>query len=367
MGFAPPIHHHPCVQIPLRFAPVIIPRVPSSSISSPSPLHRYASSSSSCPLSVRGRCLGRRLPWILAAGGTKREHQSVTEEVQGSDPQLNEIENAEDSVSSSVRTVAFWVFAAVTFGAALGLKEGAGKASEYFAGYILEQSLSVDNLFVFVLVFKYFQVPKSYQNRVLSYGIAGAIIFRAIIILLGTATLQRFEVVNILLALILLYSSYKLFSSEEEDTDLADNFIVKTCQRFIPVTAFYDGDRFLTVQEGAWKATPLLLTVAVIELTDIAFAVDSIPAVFGVTRDPFIVFSSNLFAISGLRALYILISQKMSDLEYLQPAIGIVLGFIGTKMIFDFFGFHIATEASLGIVAATIGGGVVLSLLKQSD
>ncbi|XP_024028662.1 thylakoid membrane protein TERC, chloroplastic [Morus notabilis] len=269
--------------------------------------------------------------------------------------------------ASSVRNVAFWVSTAVAFGIGLGLKDGVEKASEFFAGYILEQSLSVDNMFVFVLIFKYFKVPHAYQNRVLSYGIAGAVIFRLTIILLGTATLQRFEAVNILLALILLYSSFKLFATEEDDTDLSDNFIVKTCQRFIPITASYDGNRFFTVQDGVRKATPLLLTVAVIELSDIAFAVDSIPAVFGVTRDPFIVYTSNIFAIIGLRSLYTLISEGMSELEYLQPSIGVVLGFIGCKMILDFFGFHISTEASLGFVATSLGAGVLLSLLKKSD
>ncbi|KAL1819578.1 hypothetical protein ACET3Z_014447 [Daucus carota] len=267
----------------------------------------------------------------------------------------------------AVRSVAFWVCAAVAFGVGLGFKDGIGKASEFFAGYLLEQSLSVDNLFVFVLIFKYFQVPYTYQNRVLSYGIAGAVIFRLVVIVLGTATLQRFEAVNLLLAMVLLYSSFKLFAGEDEDSDLSDNFVVKTCQKFIPVSSKYDGDRFLTVQDGVWKATPMLLTVAVIELSDIAFAVDSIPAVFGVTRDPFIVFSSNIFAILGLRSLYTLISESMSDLEYLQPSIGVVLGFIACKMIADFFGFHISTEVSLGVVATTLGTGVLLSLMKKSD
>ncbi|KAK6146966.1 hypothetical protein DH2020_017878 [Rehmannia glutinosa] len=269
--------------------------------------------------------------------------------------------------ATSLRTVGLCVFSAVAFGVGLGFKDGIGKASEFFAGYLLEQSLSVDNLFVFVLIFKYFKVPLSYQNRVLSYGIAGAIIFRLSIILLGTATLQRFEAVNLLLATVLLYSSFKLFGEGDEDTDLSDNFIVKTCQKFIPVTSNYDGNRFITIQDGVWKATPLLLTVAVIELSDIAFAVDSIPAVFGVTRDPFIVFSSNLFAILGLRSYFTLISESMGDLEYLQPAIAVVLGFIGCKMILDFFGFHISTEVSLGLVATSLLTGVLLSLMKKSD
>lgn len=258
------------------------------------------------------------------------------------------------------------VSTAVAFGIGIGFKEGVGKASEFFAGYLLEQSLSVDNLFVFVLVFKYFKVPLMYQNRVLTYGVAGAILFRFSLIVLGTATLQRFEAVNLLLAAVLLYSSFKLFSSEEDDTDLSDNFIVKTCQRFIPVTSSYDGNRFFTKNDGIWKATPLLLTVAVIELSDIAFAVDSIPAVFGVTRDPFIVLTSNLFAIIGLRSLYTLISEGMGELEYLQPSIAVVLGFIGFKMILDFFGFHVSTEASLGVVALSLSTGVLLSLANKS-
>ncbi|KAJ6382058.1 hypothetical protein OIU77_030667 [Salix suchowensis] len=267
-------------------------------------------------------------------------------------------EKVKGNYKTSIKTVALCVCTAVAFGFGIGLKDGVGKASEFFAGYILEQSLSVDNLFVFVLVFKI---------RVLSYGIAGAIIFRLSLILLGTATLQRFEAVNLFLAAILLYSSFKLFATEEDDNDLSDNFIVKTCQKFIPVTSNYDGNKFITREDGLWKATPLLLTVAVIELSDIAFAVDSIPAVFGVTRDPFIVFSSNLFAILGLRSLYTLISEGMADLEYLQPSIAIVLGFIGCKMILDFMGFHISTEASLGFVATSLGAGVLLSLMKKSD
>ncbi|CAH2072947.1 unnamed protein product [Thlaspi arvense] len=272
----------------------------------------------------------------------------------------------EETYKTSFKTVALCVSAAVAFGIGIGLKDGVGKASEFFAGYLLEQSLSVDNLFVFVLVFKYFKVPLMYQNRVLTYGVAGAIVFRFTLILLGTATLQRFEAVNLLLAAVLLYSSFKLFSSEEDDTDLSDNFIVKTCQRFIPVTSSYDGNRFFTKHDGIWKATPLLLTVAVIELSDIAFAVDSIPAVFGVTRDPFIVLTSNLFAILGLRSLYTLISEGMGELEYLQPSIAVVLGFIGSKMILDFFGFHVSTEASLGIVALSLSTGVLLSLTNKS-
>uniref|UniRef100_A0A0D6R831 Uncharacterized protein n=1 Tax=Araucaria cunninghamii TaxID=56994 RepID=A0A0D6R831_ARACU len=284
--------------------------------------------------------------------------------------ELKDPSNPKESTTddaSTLRTVVFWVCAAVAFGTVIGFKDGTSKASEFFAGYLLEQSLSVDNLFVFILIFKYFQVPLKYQSRVLSYGIAGAIAFRSSMILLGAATLERFEVVNLFLAGILLYSAIKLFAGEdEEEEDLSDNFIVKTCKNFIPVTSTYDGDQFFTQSEGVRKATPLLLTVAVVELSDIAFAVDSIPAVFGVTRDPFTVFSSNLFAILGLRSLFTLISGRLSELEYLQPALGAVLGLIGCKMVADFFGYHTPTEVSLGFVATILGTGVLLSVLTKS-
>lgn len=337
---------------------------------------------------ISGVCrnrLQRKLPVVCSKGVKQEDQESVSSEGETSSSSSynenaksksrltikNDVEEKIKDLANyktSAKTVALCVFSAVAFGVGIGLKEGIGKASEFFAGYLLEQSLSVDNLFVFVLIFKYFKVPLAYQNRVLSYGIAGAVIFRLSLILLGSATLQRFEAVNLLLASILLYSSFKLFfAGDDDEEDLSENFIVKTCQKIIPVTSEYDGDRFFTAVNGAWKATPLLLTVAVIELSDIAFAVDSIPAVFGVTRDPFIVFSSNLFAILGLRSLYTLISESMSELEYLQPSIGIVLGFIGGKMILEFFGYHVSTEVSLGCVATTLSAGVLLSLLKKSD
>ncbi|MQL91931.1 hypothetical protein Taro_024548 [Colocasia esculenta] len=377
-------HHHLAGQLPFGRVTSRLLRAPRGRASPSLPFpsrHRIVSVSYSvwngCGLRwTRRRCAPQTEQQNVPAKEEKEKHHEgdeiKTSEKGSSDPSLVgnsslATEGAEHDKASVVKLVVFWIFAAVVFGVGLGIKDGVEKASEFFAGYILEKSLSVDNLFVFVLIFKYFKVPVSYQSRVLSYGIAGAVVFRATMILLGTATLQRFEAVNLLLAMILIYSSYKLFVAEEEETDLSNNFIVKTCQKFIPITSYYDGDRFLTNQDGVQKATPLLLTLAVIELSDIAFAIDSIPAVFGVTRDPFVVFTSNMFAILGLRSLYILISESVGELEYLQPAIGAVLGFVGSKMIFDYFGYHISTEASLGIVATTLGAGVLLSLVKKSD
>ncbi|KMZ65978.1 integral membrane TerC family protein [Zostera marina] len=321
-----------------------------------------------------GACTLKMWPRIGRALKTKHQDGIAVSEDKESVELGNENDTLDEKTmgtqtdtSNLLKIVLFWISAAVVFGIGLGIKDGAGKASEFFAGYLLEKSLSVDNLFVFVLIFKYFKVPKECQGRVLSYGIAGAVVFRGIMIGLGSATLQRFEAVNLFLALILLYSAYKLFVIKEEADDLSKNYIVKTCQKIIPVTSFYDGDRFFTIQDGIRKATPLLLTAAVLELSDIAFAIDSIPAVFGVTRDPFIVFSSNIFAILGLRSLFRLISEKMSELEYLPPAIGVVLAFIGTKMIADFFGYHVSTELSLCFVAASLGTGFTLSIFKKSD
>ncbi|OIV92135.1 hypothetical protein TanjilG_18707 [Lupinus angustifolius] len=329
-----------------------LPSLPSSSSSSTNYLHCH---------------LLHRFPLFYSKRNANEDQLSSSEE---EEENKNSILHHDDDISStiddasntltytsSVNTVAFWVCSAIAFGVGLGFKEGVDKASEFFAGYILEQSLSVDNLFVFVLIFKYFKVPLMYQNRVLSYGIAGAVFFRLTLILLGTVTLQRFEAVNLFLAAILLYSSIKLFASEEDESDLSNNFVVKTCQKFIPVTRV----------KHFGQATPLLLTVAVIELSDIVFAVDSIPAVFGVTRDPFIVFTSNMFAILGLRSLYTIISESMSELEYLQPSIAVVLGFIGCKMILDYFGLHVSTEVSLGFVASSLTIGALLSLAKKSD
>lgn len=317
------------------------------------------------------------LPEVLAAvEGASELTVAVVENLEGAAQTVSTVGEISEVVTEEIRageqidtaeaykTVAFWVSAAIAFGLGVGFVEGPSKASEFFAGYLLEQSLSVDNLFVFVLVFGYFKVPLSYQPRVLSYGIAGAVFFRAIMIGAGIAALQVFDGAFLIFAAVLLFSSYKLLvdADEDEDDDLSQNAIVKFCQNVIPVTSTYDGDKFFSIVNGARVATPLLLTLAVVELSDILFAFDSIPAVFGVTRDSFIVFSSNIFAILGLRSLFTVISTSMADLHYLQPAIAIVLGFIGSKMVADVFGFHVPTEASLGVVASLLSAGVFLSL-----
>jgi TerC family integral membrane protein len=278
-------------------------------------------------------------------------------------------EGDEDEKSTDVAVVAAVLGAACAFGAFIGATQGADKASEYFAGYLLEQSLSVDNLFVFVLVFEYFKVPQERQTRVLNYGIFGALLMRAVMVLAGVQVVENFKPTLLVFAGILIFSSYKLLSEgdEDEEEDMSDNAIVKFCSKFIEVSEDYDGDNFFTVQNGVKIATPLLLVLAVIEVSDVVFAVDSIPAVFGVTTDPFIVYTSNLFAIMSLRQLYGLISKAVGELKYLQTAVALVLGFIGVKMCVEFAGVDIPTEASLAVVATMLGGGVGASVLLPND
>jgi TerC family integral membrane protein len=276
-----------------------------------------------------------------------------------------------DDEKSSMTEVALWVGAACLFGAGIGFVQGVDKASEYFAGYLLEQSLSVDNLFVFILVFDYFKVPETTQPKVLSYGIIGAMIMRAAMIIAGVTAIEDFEPVLLVFAGILIFSSYKLLANneEEEEEDLKDSAIVKFCSSMIPVSDEYDGDKFwTTAKDGVTKmATPLLLVVAVIELSDVVFAVDSIPAVFGVTKDPFIVYTSNIFAICGLRSLFGFVSAVVSELEYLETSVAVVLGFIGVKMIADYAGYSMSTEASLAVVATMLTGGVAASYMFPSS
>jgi len=276
-----------------------------------------------------------------------------------------------DDEKSSMTEVALWVGAACLFGAGIGFVQGVDKASEYFAGYLLEQSLSVDNLFVFILVFDYFKVPEATQPKVLSYGIIGAMIMRAAMIIAGVTAIEDFEPVLLVFAGILIFSSYKLLANneEEEEEDLKDSAIVKFCSSMIPVSDEYDGDKFwTTAKDGVTKmATPLLLVVAVIELSDVVFAVDSIPAVFGVTKDPFIVYTSNIFAICGLRSLFGFVSAFVSELEYLETSVAVVLGFIGVKMIADYAGYSMSTEDSLAVVATMLTGGVAASYMLPSS
>lgn len=265
------------------------------------------------------------------------------------------------------RTI-LWVCLAAIFGAGLAVVVSPEISEEFFAGYLVEQSLSVDNLFVFLLLFEYFRVPLASQDRVLNWGIYGAIVMRAIMIGVGAAALERFHAILLVFAAILVYSSAKTLipqGDDEEEEDFSENTIVKFSRGLIDSTDTFDGSNFFTIVDGVKKATPLFICMIALEISDVVFAVDSIPAVFGVTSNPLVVFSSNMFAIMGLRSLYTILSKAASDLKYLEPAVGLVLGFIGSKMIAEYFGAEIPTEAALGVVAFFLSGGVGLSILEK--
>ncbi|MGL4650577.1 MAG: TerC family protein [Caldilineaceae bacterium] len=238
-----------------------------------------------------------------------------------------------------------------------------GEASVAFlTAYIIEKSLSVDNIFVFVMLFTYFAVPAAYQHRVLFWGVLGALVMRGVLILAGSALIMRFEWVLYIFGAFLIFTGIRMAISNDEEMEPEKNPVVRWVRRFIPLTDDYDGQRFLTRRNGVLMATPLLLVLVVVETTDLVFALDSIPAIFAVTQDPFIVFTSNVFAILGLRSLYFLLAGMMDKFHYLKLGLAAVLTFVGVKMVTAEW-FHISTGLSLAVVATVLTISIVASLL----
>mmetsp|Transcript_87141 Transcript_87141/g.136365 ORF Transcript_87141/g.136365 Transcript_87141/m.136365 type:complete len:517 (-) Transcript_87141:131-1681(-) len=259
------------------------------------------------------------------------------------------------------------VFAAAVFACGLYKLVSPDAGYEFAAGYVVEQSLSIDNIFVFMLIFKYFKVPQELEAVILSWGIFGAVVMRGLFIAAGAVLIESFNEVLLVFAAVLLYSSYKLLVlEEEEDEDLENNAIVSFVRSYVPAVSKYDGNKFLSsTDDGRTAATPLLITLICIELSDIVFAVDSVPAVFGVTEDPLIVFSSNIFAILALRSLYSVLSVAVKEMQYLEQAVAIVLGFVGAKLVGEYFGFQLAASTSVAIILSILIGGVGLSLYRK--
>jgi len=260
------------------------------------------------------------------------------------------------------------VVTAAVFALGLGFFKGTESSIEFAAGYLVEQSLSVDNLFVFILLFNYFKVPKEAQPKILNYGIIGAIGMRAVMITAGSVALENFHSILLLFAGILVFSSGKILleffsDSEDEVQVLSENWIIKSTGKLFKTTTEVDGTNFFI--NGA--ATSLFLCLVAIEVSDVVFAIDSVPAIFGVTEDPLIVFTSNIFAIAGLRSLFTVLSSAVQDLKYLEPSVALVLGFIGLKMVLEFNGVCISTYTSLGVVFLLLSGGVAASLQAKRD
>jgi len=235
---------------------------------------------------------------------------------------------------------------------------------EFLTGYIVEKSLSVDNIFVFVLVFGYFAIPAKYQHRVLFYGIIGALIFRAIFIALGSALMQYHWIV-VLFGAFLIFTGIKMMFAPEKGVEPDKNLLIRLFRRFVPTTAELHGQRFFVRSNGRLYATPLFVALLFLEATDVIFAVDSVPAIFALTSEPLIVFTSNIFAILGLRALYFMLAGAIDKFHMLKYGLALVLIFVGLKMVWlnDLFGGKFPISLSLGIIAGVIAGSVVLSLI----
>ncbi|MCW5939706.1 MAG: TerC family protein [Fimbriimonadaceae bacterium] len=234
----------------------------------------------------------------------------------------------------------------------------------FLAGYLVEKALSVDNIFVFLIVFSYFQVPAKYQHRVLFWGIVGALVFRALFIAIGATVLEKWHWMMIVFGLFLIYTGIKMLLVHDKKMDPGKNPLVLAFRRIMPVTSDYHGQKFFTRIDGKLWATPLFVTLLVIEFTDIVFAVDSIPAIFAITKDPFIVFTSNVFAILGLRALFFALAGLMQLFHYLSYGLAIVLMFVGGKMLYGYFIGKFPVGLSLTIILAILALSIVLSLVR---
>jgi len=255
-----------------------------------------------------------------------------------------------------------WVGLALIFAGGLAVFDTPQTALTFLTGYVIEESLSVDNIFVIVLIFQYFAVPAQYQHRVLFWGILGALVMRGLFIFAGTALLDRFEWIIYVFGALLVITGIRMAVKQDEEFDGEQNPVVKFTRRFLPVTHDYRGKHFFAFEDGRRYATPLLLVLVLVEATDLIFAIDSIPAIFGITRDPFIVFTSNIFAVMGLRSLFFLLATVVTKFHLLKYGLAVILTFVGTKMLIESW-VHIPILLSLGIVLGVLAASIGASLV----
>jgi tellurite resistance protein TerC len=268
--------------------------------------------------------------------------------------------NVEPTIRRALLASASWITVSIAFGVFLGLVQGSGTAEQYFAGYVAEKSLSIDNIFVFVLLFRTLAVPAAYQHRVLYYGVVGALALRGAFIAAGAVLLDSFSWILYVFGAFLLIAGIRMIRSENQ-VDPGRNLIVRGVRRVFPVTPEYVGDRFFTHVDRKLFATPLFVALVAIETTDIVFATDSIPAIFGITRDVFVVFTSNAFAILGLRALYFVLADAMDRFRFLKYGLAALLVFIGMKLLLTHV-IHVSIVANFVVIAILIGTAVAASI-----
>lgn len=256
----------------------------------------------------------------------------------------------------------FWIALAFLFNVWVWFGRGRQAGLEFLTGYLIERALSMDNLFLFVVIFSYFQVPAEYQHKVLFWGVLGALVMRAIFIAAGIALIAKFHWVIYIFGAFLVVTGVKMWIQEEHEVHPERNPVLKAFRRVVPVTADYEGHKFFVLKNGKRMATPMFIVLLFVETTDLVFALDSIPAVLAVTRDPFIVFTSNVFAILGLRALYFALADLVKLFEYLHYGLAVILVFVGLKMIFEPF-YEIPVGISLGVVGIVLLASIALSML----
>ena len=259
---------------------------------------------------------------------------------------------------------AVWISLGLAFAVVLFAWQGGGAAGEYLAGYLIEKSLSVDNVFVWAVIFSYFGVPAKYQFRVLFWGIFGALVLRAVFIFSGVALLERFDWILYVFGAFLVITAVRIARHDEGEIHPDQNPVLKLVRRVVPSTTEYDGQRLFTVRNGRRLATPLFAVLVLIETTDVVFAVDSIPAILAVSREQFIVFASNAFAILGLRALYFCLAGMRDRFRYLNVGLGVILGFVGIKMLVSGV-YHFPTWASLAVIIGVLTATIVASLRAE--
>lgn len=265
------------------------------------------------------------------------------------------------SMKEAALMVCAWVSLALLFGGAIWLVEGPRHALEFYTGYVLEYSLSVDNMFVFIMIFGYFAIPHNLQPKALLWGIVGAVILRFLFIFLGVQLISLFSWTIYVFGTLLIFTAAKMLLQKEDDNfDPSQSFILKLLRKVMPIKTDYHGENFFVLEAGKRMATPLLAAVMVIEMSDLIFAVDSIPAVLSITQDTFLVYSSNIFAIIGLRSLYFLLSGMAGKFPYLKYGISVILFFVGVKMLLSHF-FPIPIVASLGVIVGILTLSVLAS------
>ncbi|HEX7069275.1 MAG TPA: TerC family protein [Rhodothermales bacterium] len=270
------------------------------------------------------------------------------------------------SIREAAGWSAFWVALSLLFNLGIYLLVGRDEALEFLTGYLIEKSLAVDNLFVFVLIFSYFGVPAAYQHRVLFWGILGALVMRAAFILAGSYMLQHYDWVFYVFGALLVITGIRMAVRDEDAIDPSQSRVLRIARKVLPVTVGFRGTHFFVRENGRILATPLLLVLILIEFSDLIFAVDSIPAIFAITLDPFIVYTSNVFAILGLRSMYFLLAGIIHRFVYLRYALAFVLVFVGVKMLLEDV-VHIPILVSLGVIAAALVVGVLVSLRASEE